>query len=139
MGLLDKLKEGAEQAKDLAAAAAERAKDEAKELNLKRQLGNEREALGEKAYSLAEQGAISHADLEPHVARIRALTAEIEALRAEQPAEGEEQDAPEEPTAPAAPAGPATPTADTSPALPAAASSPEGVPESSPEPSRPTS
>jgi hypothetical protein len=85
MGFLDKLKEGAEQAKDLAATAAERAKDEAKELSLKRQLGNEREALGEKAYSLVEQGAISHPDLESHVAKIRELTAEVESLRADGP------------------------------------------------------
>lgn len=90
MGFLDKLKEGAEQAKELAAAAAERAKDEAKEVNLKRQLGHEQEALGEKAYSLAEQGAISHADLEPHVTKIRELTAELEARRSEQPAGADE-------------------------------------------------
>jgi uncharacterized coiled-coil DUF342 family protein len=92
MGFLDKLKEGAEQAKDLAAAAAERAKDEAKELGLKRQLGSEREALGEKVYALVQQGTISHADLDPHVAKIRELTAEIDALHAEAPAKADGQD-----------------------------------------------
>ena len=102
MGFLDKLKEGAEQAKDLAAAAAERAKDEAKELSLKRQLGNEREALGEKVYALVEEGAISHADLGPHVTRIRELTAELESLHAEQldGADGEDHSGPDEPTEP---------------------------------------
>lgn len=104
MGFLDKLKEGAEQAKDLAASAAERAKDEAKELSLKRQIGNEHEALGAKAISLVEQGAISHPELEPHVAKIKELTAELEAIRSE-PAGGSDEppvpttEAPESPTA----------------------------------------
>jgi hypothetical protein len=104
MGFLDKLKEGAEQAKDLAAAAAERAKDEAKELSLKRQIGSEREALGEKVYVLVEEGTISHADLDPHVAKIRELTAELESLHADVPAKagGQDEAGPAQPTAPSA-------------------------------------
>jgi hypothetical protein len=119
MGFLDKLKEGAEQAKDLAAAAAERAKDEAKELSLKRQIANEQEALGEKAYALVEQGTISHPDLEPHVAKVRELTAELGSLRAEEPAKADEEAKP-------------APAADSSPAG-GAGTAPESAAESTPE------
>jgi hypothetical protein len=86
MGFLDKIKEGAGTAKDMAAAAAERAKEEAKELNLKRQIGNEQEALGAKAFELVESGAISHPDLAPGVERIRGLKAELEGIQAAQAA-----------------------------------------------------
>jgi hypothetical protein len=80
MGFLDK-------AKTMASQAAERAKEEAKELNLKRQINNEEEALGAKAFELIEQGALAHADLDPHVARIRELKAELETIQAAQKAE----------------------------------------------------
>lgn len=86
MGFLDKLKEGAGQAKDLAGQAVDRAKDEAKELNLKRQVGNAEEELGRVAFRLVEQGAISHPDLAAGVEQIRSLKAELEALQASQTA-----------------------------------------------------
>ena len=46
MGIVDKVKQGAGQAMTMASQAAERAKDEAKELNLKRQISNEEQRLG---------------------------------------------------------------------------------------------
>ena len=84
MGLMDKLKAGAEQAKDLAGAAAgqakdlageaaTRAKEEARDLQLKRDLSQAYDDLGKAAFELAEQGALAHPDLEPHVSKIRAL------------------------------------------------------------------
>jgi hypothetical protein len=101
VGLLDKLKEGAGQAKDMAVQAAERAKDEAKELNLKRQVNNEEEALGAKVFELVERGELTHADLTAGVEKIRSLKAEIEALAAEQ-ASGSDSESESAPTPPAA-------------------------------------
>ena len=92
MGLLDKVKAGAgdiaskamEDAGDLAA----KAKDTAKELQLKRDLAKAHEELGQKAYSLVDSGAIAHAELDPHVARVRDLNAQIAALKATDDASG---------------------------------------------------
>lgn len=95
MGIVDKLKQGAEQAKTMAAQAAERAKEEARELNLKRQINNEEEQLGSIVVGLVERGEVSHAELQPGVERIKALRAELEALRAGQ--SEERTDGPEEP------------------------------------------
>lgn len=89
MGLLDRLKEGAGQAKELAQQAAERAKEEAKELQLKRQLAGEYEALGQEAFELVQGGELAHARLGPGVERIRNLKAELAAL--ESGGEGGEQ------------------------------------------------
>jgi hypothetical protein len=82
MGIVDKLKQGAEQAKTMAAQAAERAKEEARELNLKRQINNEEEQLGSIVVGLVERGEISHAELQPGVDRIKALRAELETAQA---------------------------------------------------------
>jgi len=79
MGIVDKLKVGAEQAKTLAVHAAERAKDEAKDLNIKRQINNEEGQLGSIVVQLFERGELSHAELGPGVERIKALRAELEA------------------------------------------------------------
>ena len=87
MGFLDKVKHGAEQAKTMAASAAERAKDEAKELNLKRQINNEEEQLGSVVFGLVERGELTHAELTPGVDRIRALRAELEAVQTSAPEE----------------------------------------------------
>jgi hypothetical protein len=81
MGFLDKVKQGAEQAKTMASHAAERAKEEAKELNLKRQISNEEEALGRVVFGLVERGELSHAEVTPGVERIRALRAELEEIQ----------------------------------------------------------
>jgi len=87
MGIVDKLKQGAEQAKTMAAQAAERAKEEARELNLKRQINNEEEQLGSIVVGLVERGEVSHAELQPGVERIKALRAELEELRSSHPDE----------------------------------------------------
>jgi hypothetical protein len=80
MGFLDKAKEVAEQAKGLAGEAAERAKQEAKELQLKRELGQAHEELGKVAFELAETGAIAHPELDPTVGRIRRIRSDIAEL-----------------------------------------------------------
>jgi hypothetical protein len=77
MGLMDKIKAGAEQAKELGAQAAAKAKDEARELQLKREIGKEEGELGRKALGLLESGAIAHPELDEHVERIQALKAEL--------------------------------------------------------------
>ena len=59
MGIVDKVKQGAGQAMTMASQAAERAKDEAKELNLKRQISNEEQRLGSIAIRLVEREEIS--------------------------------------------------------------------------------
>jgi hypothetical protein len=74
---MDKLKAGAEQAKNLAGEAATRAKEEARDLQLKRDLSQAYDDLGKAAFDLAEQGALAHADLDPHVSKIRALKDEL--------------------------------------------------------------
>ena len=87
MGIVDKVKQGAGQAMTMASQAAERAKDEAKELNLKRQISNEEQRLGSIAIRLVEREEISHAELAPSVDRISALRAELEALQRDQESE----------------------------------------------------
>ncbi len=101
MGIVDKVKQGAGQAMTMASQAAERAKDEAKELNLKRQISNEEQRLGSIAIRLVEREEITHAELAPSVDRISALRAELEALQrgqeSEEPSE-EPGEASEEPS-----------------------------------------
>lgn len=96
MGIVDKVKQGAGQAMTMASQAAERAKDEAKELNLKRQISNEEQRLGSIAIRLVEREEISHAELAPSVDRIGALRAELEALQ-----RGQESEEPSEEPGPA--------------------------------------
>jgi len=83
VGFLDKLKEGAEQAKEMAGQAVDRAKEEARELNLKRQIANAEEELGRAAFNLVESGEVTHAKLTPGVQRISDLAAELAALEAD--------------------------------------------------------
>jgi hypothetical protein len=85
MGLMDKVKAGAGQAKEMAEQAFDKAKDEAKELQLKRELGSVHEELGKTVVDLVDQGEVSHANLESGVARARELKAEIEAPDAPKP------------------------------------------------------
>lgn len=73
MGLLDKVKAGAEQ-------AAAKAKEEAKELQTKRELGQAYGELGRTAFDLVERGELSHAELTAGVERIRVLRAQLEEL-----------------------------------------------------------
>ena len=80
MGFLDKVKAGAEQAKEMAGAAAEKAKQEAKELQLKRELNDAYEELGKATFERLESGELQAAALAPRADRIRSLKADIAAL-----------------------------------------------------------
>ena len=71
MGFLDKAKAAAEQ-------AANRANEAVGDVQTKRELTKAYGELGEKAYGLANSGAISHPDLEADVTRIRELQAKLE-------------------------------------------------------------
>ena len=73
MGFLDKVKSGAEH-------AAAKAKEEAKELQTKRELGQAYDEFGKASYELVERGEFSHADLEAGAERIRSLRARLEAV-----------------------------------------------------------
>ena len=78
MGFLDKAKQVAEQAKTAAEQAADKANDAVGDVQTKRELSKAYGELGETAFKLADSGAIAHADLEPHVTRIRELQAKLE-------------------------------------------------------------
>src|SRR3954452_7961388 len=79
MGFLDKAKQAAEQAKTAAAQAADKANDAVEDVQTKRELTKAYGELGETAFKLADSGAITHAELEPQVTRIRELQAKLEA------------------------------------------------------------
>jgi cob(I)alamin adenosyltransferase len=96
-GFLDKAKAAMGQ-------AAERAKDELEELQARRDLGQAQRDLGKLAFELIEEGELDHPRLEEPAARIRELTARLEA--GEEPAdvrEGEEPAAEPEPAEPGDP------------------------------------
>ena len=101
MSLMNKIKAGAEQAGKFAEQAAAKAKEEARELQVKRELGQEEGELGRKVFALVDQGAVAHPELDEHMARIRELKAELEQLAgpSDEPAAAEqvagEQDAAE--------------------------------------------
>ena len=85
MGFLDKAKAAAEQ-------AANRANETVADVQTKRELTKAYGEFGEKAFQLADSGAISHPELEPELARIRELQAKLD----------EEGDAAEPPASPQA-------------------------------------
>ena len=99
MGFLDKAKQVAEQAKTAAEQAADKANDAVGEVQTKRELTKAYGELGETAYKLADSGAISHAELEPHVTRIRELQAKLD----EDDAEPDATEAVEQPLSGAGP------------------------------------
>jgi len=85
---MDRLKAGAEQAKelagqaagqakDMAGDAAARAKDEARELQVKRELGQAYDDLGRAAYELWEQSELQHPHLESRARRIKTLKEQL--------------------------------------------------------------
>lgn len=71
MGFLDKAKAAAEQ-------AATKAKETTGEFQTKRELSQAYDELGRKAFELANSGEISSPELDPIVARIRTLKAQID-------------------------------------------------------------
>src|SRR4051794_26990535 len=92
MGFLDKAKQAAEQAKQAAEQVADRANDKVADVQTQRELTKAYAELGEKAFGLADSGAVSHPELEADVARIRELKAKLEdeaAASADAPATSE--------------------------------------------------
>jgi hypothetical protein len=75
MGFLDKAKAAAEQ-------ATAKAKEGVSDVQTKRDLSTAYNELGQKAFELADSGAISHAELDPIVERIRGLKAQDDAAGA---------------------------------------------------------
>jgi hypothetical protein len=70
MGFLDKARAAAEQ-------AANKANEAVGDVQTKRELAKVYGELGEKAYGLADSGAISHPELQPLVERARELHAKL--------------------------------------------------------------
>ena len=79
MGFLDKAKAAAEQ-------AANRANETVADVQTKRELQKAYGDFGEKAFALADSGAISHPELQSDLAHIRELKAKLEAEDADAPA-----------------------------------------------------
>ena len=69
MGFLDKAKAAAEQ-------ATTKAKEGVQDVQTKRELTQAYGELGEKAYELADSGALKHPELDPIVEKIRGLKAQ---------------------------------------------------------------
>jgi hypothetical protein len=78
MGFLDKAKQAAEQAKTAAEQAANRANEAVGDVQTKRELTKAYGELGETAFKLTGSGALSHPELEPHIARIRELQKKLD-------------------------------------------------------------
>jgi hypothetical protein len=70
MGLVDKLKAGAEQ-------TANKARETAAEVQTKRELSQAYTDLGKTAFDLADRGALSHAELTAGVDHIKELQARL--------------------------------------------------------------
>jgi hypothetical protein len=85
MGIVDKLKAGAEQ-------TATKARETAQEVQTKRELSQAYSDLGKTAFGLADRSEISHADLSSGVDHIRELQAR---LAGEGDADGQEGQAAE--------------------------------------------
>lgn len=77
MGFLDKAKQAAEQAKQAGEQLADRANDKVADVQTQRELQKAYGEFGEKAFGLADSGAISHPELEADVTRIRDLKAKL--------------------------------------------------------------
>ena len=84
MGFLDKAKAAAEQ-------AAGKANDAIGDVQTKQELKKAFGEFGEKAFALADSGAITHPDLQADVTRIRELQAKLEDEPAAEPTEAVEQ------------------------------------------------
>ena len=81
MGLMDKVKAGAGQAKEMASAAATKAKEEAKELQLKRELNDAYEELGKATFERLESGELV-APLAAQADRVREIRQQLADLAA---------------------------------------------------------
>jgi hypothetical protein len=86
MGLLDKVKAGAEQ-------AASSAQKQAQIVATKRELSQAYNDLGKTAFGLADRAAISHGDLAAGVDHIRELRARLEGIAGGASPDGHADDA----------------------------------------------
>jgi hypothetical protein len=102
MGFIDKLKAGAGeaaglagqaagQAKDLAGKTATRAKQEARELQLKRDLSDAYDDLGRAAFELWEAGDITSPLLESRAGRVKNLRDQLDELDTESADDDEDE------------------------------------------------
>jgi hypothetical protein len=102
MGFIDKLKAGAGeaaglagqaagQAKDLAEKTATRAKQEARELQLKRDLSDAYDDLGRAAFELWEAGDITSPLLESRAGRVKNLRDQLDELDTESADDDEDE------------------------------------------------
>jgi hypothetical protein len=73
MGLVDRMREGAEQ-------ATSRARESVQEVQVKRDLAHAYGELGRAAFALIERGAIGEETLDLPAARVRELQAQLAAL-----------------------------------------------------------
>jgi len=87
MGLMDKVKASVKAGAEQAAAKVEEGMER---LQTKRELALAYDDLGHKAFELADSGAISHADLQPLVEKVRRLRAELAADSAQAAAAAKE-------------------------------------------------
>lgn len=71
MGLLDKVKAGAEQ-------AATRAKEGVQDVQTKRELSQVYHDLGERTFELVDKGELHHPELDELAAKVRELQAQLE-------------------------------------------------------------
>ncbi len=90
MGLLDKVKAGAEQ-------AAAKAKEGVQELELKRELGQLHSQLGAKTFELVEKGEIANPMLDELVGKVRAVKEKLAAVGEPQAAEKPASESPSSP------------------------------------------
>jgi hypothetical protein len=92
MGFIDKVKAtvkaGAEQ-------AATKAQSEYERMQRRRELDEAYEALGVKAFELADKGDLAHRDLAPLVEEVRTVKAKLDAVEGDAPDEGPEPPAKE--------------------------------------------
>src|SRR3954454_2104449 len=87
MGFMDKARQAAEQAKTAAEQAAGKANEAVADVQTKQELKKAYNDLGEAAFRLADSGVVAHAELEPHVTRIRELNAKLDDESSETPPE----------------------------------------------------
>lgn len=80
MGLMDKAKDAAKAAADVAQRGIDEAKDAGQKVTLKRKLGSLAEELGETVFRQREGEAGLDAEVDRLVGEMRAVKAEMEAL-----------------------------------------------------------
>ena len=96
MGFIDKVKATVKAGAD---QAATKAQSEYERMQRRRELDEAYEALGVKAFELADKGDLAHRDLAPLVEQVRTVKAKLDAVGSEAPSEEPESTAQEPQTA----------------------------------------